>query len=71
MPLPKNETQRSFWDTLAFTRIVQFGRDFKGMGRYLIKNLFEGAGISVKKLLSEGFRILSVSVDEITAGAPT
>jgi hypothetical protein len=71
MPLPKNEAQRGFWDTLAFTRIVHFGRDFEGMGRYLIKNLFEGAGIPMKKLLAEGARILTISKDGIIAGGPT
>jgi REP element-mobilizing transposase RayT len=62
-PLSKNDTQRGFWDGLAFTRIVHFGRDFDGMGRYLIKNLFEGAGIPMKKLLAQGLRIFSASGD--------
>ncbi len=62
----KNESGRSFWDHLAFTRIVHFGRDFRGMGRYLIKNLFEAAGVPMKALLAQGYRILATEPD----GAP-
>lgn len=58
--LAKNEQGRSFWDHLAFTRIVTFGREFAGVARYLIKNLFEAAGIPVQILLKQGFRILDV-----------
>jgi REP element-mobilizing transposase RayT len=47
--LAKNETQRGFWDYLAFTRIIRFGRDFENVAEYLIKNLFEGAGVPMKK----------------------
>ncbi len=64
--LNKNETGRSFWDHLTFTRIVHFGRDFKGMGRYLIKNLFEAAGVPMKALLAQGYRIMRIESD----GAP-
>lgn len=39
-----NPTGR-FWDALAFSRVVEWGRDWKNMLRYLEKNLFEGAGI--------------------------
>jgi REP element-mobilizing transposase RayT len=61
--LSPNETGRGFWDHLAFTRIVSFGRDFAGVSRYVIKNLFEAAGIPMKKLLAQGYRILTVSRD--------
>ncbi|MGK5084420.1 transposase [Bdellovibrionota bacterium FG-1] len=61
--LRPNETGRGFWDHLAFTRIVHFGRDFTGIGRYLIKNLFEAAGVPMKKLLSQGYRVCIVSQD--------
>ncbi len=64
--LNKNETGRGFWDHLAFTRIVHFGRDFRGMGRYLIKNLFEAAGVPMKTLLAQGYRIMRIESD----GAP-
>ena len=71
MPHPKNPTQRGFWDALAFTRIVQFGRDFENMGSYLIKNLFEGAGIPMKKLLNVGLRIFSASKEGWGSPAPS
>jgi hypothetical protein len=55
--------QRGFWDHLVFTRIVAFGRDFKGVAQYVSKNLWEGLGIPVRKLLSQGYRILEMSHD--------
>ena len=58
--LQKNETDRGFWDHLAFTRIVKFGRDFTGVALYLVKNLFESAGVPMKRLLAEGYRIRSI-----------
>ena len=68
--LTKNDTGRGFWDHLAFTRIVYFGRDFLNMGRYLIKNLFEAAGIPIKKLLEQGYRVCSISKDGLLLGVP-
>ena len=68
--LTKNESGRGFWDHLAFTRIVYFGRDFQNMGRYLIKNLFEAAGVPMKKFLAQGYRIRSISRDGNLSGAP-
>lgn len=68
--LPRNESGRGFWDELAFTRIVQFGRDFEGVARYLIKNLFEAAGVPMKKLLARGFRVCVISRDGVISGAP-
>jgi REP element-mobilizing transposase RayT len=53
--------QRAFWDHLVFTRIVAFGRDFKGVAQYVSTNLWEGLGIPVRKFLSEGYRILEMS----------
>lgn len=66
--LTRNESGRGFWDHLAFTRIVHFGRDFENMGRYLIKNLFESLGVPMKKLLAQGFRILTISKDGLISG---
>jgi hypothetical protein len=66
--LKPNETGRGFWDSLAFTRIVHFGRDFAGVARYVIKNLFEAAGVPMKKLLGQGFRILTVHKDGAVSG---
>lgn len=59
-PLTKNEADRGFWDHLAFTRIVRFGQDYRGVALYLIQNLFEVAGVPVKKLLAEGARMMTV-----------
>lgn len=69
-PLERNSTGRGFWDHLAFTRIVRFGRDYENMGRYLIKNLFEAARVPMKKLLAQGYRICTVSKDGILVGTP-
>jgi REP element-mobilizing transposase RayT len=68
--LKHNKSGRGFWDHLAFTRIVHFGRDFENMGRYLIKNLFESAGVPMKRLLAQGCRILTISRDGLLSGAP-
>jgi hypothetical protein len=61
--LTRNKAGRGFWDGLAFTRIVSFGRDFEGVGRYVMKNLFESMGVPMKRLLAQGFKILTVSKD--------
>jgi REP element-mobilizing transposase RayT len=60
--LPES-AQRGFWDHLVFTRIVSFGRDFKGVAQYVSTNLWEGLGIPVRKFLSKGYRILEMSHD--------
>ena len=46
------------------------GRDFKNVGRYLIKNLFEAAGIPMKKLLAQGYRVCRIGKDGALEGAP-
>ena len=60
MALAKNASQRGFWDHLAFTRIVSFGRDYKKVDSYLIGNLFEAVGIPVKRLLAKGIRMTTI-----------
>lgn len=70
MSVPES-AQRAFWDHLLFTRIVSFGRDFQGVGRYLIKNLFEAAGVPMRRLLEKGFRILLVDREGRIFGAPS
>lgn len=60
--LPES-AKRGFWDHLVFTRIVAFGRDFKGVADYVCTNLWEGLGIPVRKLLERGYRILEISDD--------
>lgn len=66
--LAKNDGVRGFWDHLAFTRIVAFGRDFNGVGRYLIKNLFEAAGVPMRRLLAQGYRIVAIEKDGALVG---
>jgi hypothetical protein len=35
---------QKFWDGLAFSRLVTWGRDFAGVQAYIIRNLLEGVG---------------------------
>ena len=58
-----DSTQRGFWDHLVFTRIVDFGRDFKNVAAYVCKNLWEGFGVPVRKLQAKGLKILELSED--------
>lgn len=50
----KGSPQGKFWDQLAFTRIVQWGKDFKRIAYYFFKNEMEGFGFS-----SEFARVLT------------
>jgi REP element-mobilizing transposase RayT len=59
-PSIPESAKRGFWDHLIFTRIVSFGRDFKGVARYLIKNLFEAEGVPMKRLFAQGIRLVFV-----------
>jgi REP element-mobilizing transposase RayT len=68
--LERNETGRGFWDRLVFTRIVSFGRDFNGVMKYLIKNLFEAVGLPMKRLLSQGFQLTTINRDGRLSNAP-
>lgn len=38
---------RKFWDGLAYSRVVHWGRDLLGLRHYLTKNAFEGEGIEL------------------------
>jgi len=42
--LMKSEKQR-FWDSLAFSRVVSFGKEFDIAKNYLITNLLEAKGL--------------------------
>lgn len=55
--------KRGFWDYLVFTRIVGFGKDFKKVAEYVLTNLWEAAGVPVRKILARGYRILEISED--------
>lgn len=68
-PSMPESAKRGFWDHLLFTRIVSFGRDFNGMKRYLVKNLFEAAGVPMKRLFEQGFRLVFVDSQGIMAGS--
>ena len=53
--------QGRFWDHLAYTRIVNWGRDFKIMELYFIKNLFEAAGLLTRKAKAPGLRVIPLA----------
>ena len=36
---------RKFWDSLAFSRIVSWGREYRTLEIYFVKNLLESLGI--------------------------
>lgn len=40
-----NELERRFWDLLAFTRVLSWGREFRIVSIYFVKNLLESLGI--------------------------
>ena len=61
--------KRGFWDHLTFTRIVLFGKDFKNLCNYMVKNLFEAAGVPMKKYLAQGYQIMSIEKDGIFSGS--
>ena len=53
----KGKAQGKFWDSLAFTRIVHWGKDFTRITRYFFKNEIEALGFSAgfaKKLVGSG-----------------
>lgn len=41
----KGKKKGRFWDHLAWSRVVEWGREFKALGTYLVKNALEGAGL--------------------------
>jgi hypothetical protein len=45
------ELKKRFWDTLAFSRVVSWGREFKAVSVYFAKNLLEGLGIPRQEYL--------------------
>ncbi len=54
---------RGFWNQLVYTRIVSWGRDFKTVAQYVLKNLWEGFGVPVRRYLARGYKILEISED--------
>ena len=53
-------SRRKFWDGLAYTRIVHFGRDFRNLEQYFIKNLFEAAGLLTRKAKEMGLGVIPI-----------
>jgi REP element-mobilizing transposase RayT len=49
-----------FWDHLAWSRLVSWGREFATVSRYLIKNLFEAEGLLSKTQKLAGARVFSI-----------
>lgn len=57
----KGNPQGKFWDELAFSRIVQWGKDFTRLTRYFLKNQLEGLGLSTyfsRELVTRGKIVL-------------
>jgi REP element-mobilizing transposase RayT len=52
-----------FWDQLAWTRIVNWGKDFQGLCRYFIKNIFESQGLYSKAQRAAGWRVIALAFD--------
>lgn len=58
-----DSAKRGFWDHLVYTRIVSWRQDFNNVAEYVCKNIWEGAGIPIRRLLENGFKILEISED--------
>ena len=56
-----NPLHGRFWDGLAYTRIVSWGRDFKNIEQYFIKNLFEAAGLLTRRAKALGLRVIPLA----------
>lgn len=56
-----------FWDKLAYSRIVSWGREFKALHAYLIKNLLEALGVWNRKKFPD-LKVVFLSLEE--AGVP-
>jgi REP element-mobilizing transposase RayT len=50
-----------FWDYLPFTRIADWGRDFRNLRLYFVKNLFEAAGLLSRKARADGLRVIPIA----------
>lgn len=45
-----------FWDFAPYTRVVSWGRDFKNLNLYFIKNIFEATGLLTRRMKEAGVR---------------
>ena len=53
--------QGRFWDELAYTRIVSWGKDFRNLELYFIKNLFEAAGLLTQRAKALGLQVIPIA----------
>lgn len=67
--LPES-ARRGFWDHLVYTRIVAWRRDFDQVADYVCKNLWEAAGVPLRKLIAKGFKVLEISEDGAVLVSP-
>lgn len=51
----KGASAGKFWDQPVYSRIISWGREFKGVMIYLVKNIFEAAGFWDRKRQPHGF----------------
>lgn len=59
-----------FWDELAYSRVVEWGRDFKNVTRYFVKNLFEAEGTYGPREKARGLGLVWLSDLEANTGPP-
>ena len=52
-----------FWDELAYSRVVSWGRDFENVTRYFIKNLFESIGAIGPREKAMGLKVITLTAD--------
>ena len=45
-PRSRKPQPRKFWDDLIFSRIVEWGRDFKNVCRYILHNTIEAESLN-------------------------
>ena len=49
-----------FWDQRVYSKIVSWGREFKNLEQYFIKNMFEAAGLLSRKAKAAGLRVIPI-----------
>lgn len=52
----KGNSQGKFWDALAYTRVVEWGKAFFAAQFYVLQNEMEAAGVWSRKLLKPKFK---------------
>jgi REP element-mobilizing transposase RayT len=64
----KGKPAGRFWDSTAWSRVVNWGRDFRGALNYLIKNIFEALGYYGAAEKRKGLRIITLEFDRPPPG---